>query len=112
MDLRTGLAMLALGGAIVADVAGTFVIERAAQLRERWLWVTAVVLLLASLTLFALALGEISTAVAESLFIAIGSAAVALLALRRGERISTRKAAALGLLVLGVVVLQMGAGHA
>jgi hypothetical protein len=36
---------------------------------------------------------------------------VALIALRRGEPISTRKALALALLALGVIVLQMGASH-
>lgn len=104
--------MFALGGAIAADVVGTFVIEQAALRRDRRLWATAAGVFLGSLALFALALGEIPTAVAEALFIAIGSVAVAAIALRQGERVSARKATALGLLVLGVVVLQLGAGHA
>jgi small multidrug resistance pump len=112
MEIPTALAMVALGGAIAADVAGTFVIEQADQRRDRRLWVAAAGVLLASLALFALALSEIPTAVAEALFIAIGSAAVAVMALRQGERLSARKTTALALLVLGVVVLQIGARHA
>jgi multidrug transporter EmrE-like cation transporter len=53
-----------------------------------------------------------STAVAEALFVAIGSAAVAVIAARGGESITSRKATALALLVLGVIVLQVGAGDA
>ena len=84
MDIRSALAMFALGSAIATDVVGTFVIEQAAQRRDRRQWVTAAGIFLASLALFAL---------------------------RRGERFSTRKATALALLVLGVVVLQLGASH-
>jgi multidrug transporter EmrE-like cation transporter len=112
MDALTALATLALGGAIATDVTATFVVERAARQRDRRLWVTAAVVLLASLTLFALALEEIPTAVAEALFVAIGSVAVAVIALHRGEHISSRKGIALALLVLGVVVLQAGVGDA
>ena len=65
-----------------------------------------------SLALFAFALEEIPTAVAEALFVAIGSAAVAVIAARQGESVTTRKATALALLVLGVIVLQAGAGDA
>lgn len=111
MDTLNALGMSALGGAIAADVVATFVVEHAAQQRNRRLWVTAAGILLASLALFAVALEKIPTAVAEALFVAFGSAAVALIALRRGETISTRKALALGLLALGVIVLQMGANH-
>jgi multidrug transporter EmrE-like cation transporter len=106
------LAMSALGGAIATDVAATFLVERAARQRDRRLWATAAGVFLASLALFALALGEIPTAVAEALFVAVGSTAVAVIAFRRGESISTRKGLAIVLLVLGVVVLQVGAGDA
>jgi multidrug transporter EmrE-like cation transporter len=110
MDLNA-LAMSALGGAIAADVTATFVVERAAQRRDRRLWVAAAAILSVSLTLLAVALEEIPTSVAETLFVGVGSAAVAVIALHRGEAISARKGLALGLLVLGVVVLQAGAGH-
>lgn len=110
MDMNA-LGMSALGGAIAADVAATFVVEHAARQRNRRLWATAAAVLLASLALFAVALEKIPTAVAEALFVAVGSAAVAVIALRRGETITTRKALALGLLALGVIVLQAGAGH-
>jgi multidrug transporter EmrE-like cation transporter len=111
MDALNALGMAALGGAIAADVAATFVVEHAARQRNRRLWIAAAAILSVSLALFAVALDEIPTAVAEALFVAIGSAAVALIALRRGEAISTRKGLALALLALGVVVLQAGAGH-
>jgi multidrug transporter EmrE-like cation transporter len=111
MDTLNALATMALGGAIATDVAGTFIIEHAAQQRDRRLWIAATGVLLASLALFALALEKIPTAVAEALFVAVGSGAVAVIALRRGEHISTRKATALALLVVGVVVLQTGAGR-
>jgi small multidrug resistance pump len=108
METTYALAMLALGGAIATDVAGTFVVEHAAVHHGRRLWATAIGAFLVSLTLFALALEQISTAVAEALFVALGSAAVAVISARRGESITVRKGAALVLLVLGVVVLQMG----
>lgn len=112
MDATNALAMLALGGAIATDVTATFVVERAARQRDRRLWITAAGGFLTSLALFALALNEIPTSVAEALFVAVGSAAVAVIALHRGEHISARKAIALALLVLGVAVLQTGAGSA
>lgn len=111
MDTLNALATVALGGAIATDVAGTFVVEHAARQRDRRLWLTSAGVFLASLALFALALQEIQTSIAEALFVAVGSAAVALIALRRGEHVSARKVMALALLALGVVVLQMGAGH-
>jgi multidrug transporter EmrE-like cation transporter len=99
----------ALSGEITTDVAATFAIERASRHRDRRLWATAAGVFLTSLALFALALEEIPTAVAEALFVALGTGAVAAIAAHRGESITTRKGMALGLLVLGVVVLQMGA---
>jgi small multidrug resistance pump len=110
MDTPNALATLALGGAIAGDVAATFVVERAARQRDRRLWVTGAVVFFASLAMLALALEEIPTAVAQALFIAVGTTAVAVVAIFRGENISTRKVISLALLVLGVVVLQMGAG--
>jgi small multidrug resistance pump len=112
MQLTNALGMLALGGAIATDVAGTFAIEHAARQRDRRLWAVSIGAFLVSLALFAFALEEMSTAVAEALFVAVGSAAVAVIAARGGESITTRKTAALALLVLGVVVLQAGAGDA
>lgn len=112
METLSALAMLALGGAIATDVAGTFAIEHAALHRHLRLRVTAIGAFVASLALFALALEKIPTAVAEALFVALGSAAVAVIAARQGERITTRKRTALVLLVLGVVVLQIGATSA
>jgi multidrug transporter EmrE-like cation transporter len=112
MEPLNGLAMLALGGAIATDVAGTFTIEHAALQRDRRLWVASAGVFLVSLALFAFALAEIPTTVAEALFVALGSGAVAVIAFHRGESITTRKGSALALLVLGVVVLQMGAGDA
>jgi small multidrug resistance pump len=112
MEIPTALGMFALGGAIATDVAGTFAIEHAALHRDRRLWSAAVGAFLASLALLAFALEEIPTAVAEALFVAIGSAAVAVIAARHGESITSRKVIALAVLALGVVVLQMGAGDA
>jgi small multidrug resistance pump len=112
MQVSNALGMLALGGAIATDVAGTFAIEHAARQRDRRLWGASVGAFLISLALFALALEAMSTAVAEALFVAIGSAAVAVIAARGGESITSRKATALALLVLGVIVLQVGAGDA
>jgi small multidrug resistance pump len=112
MEVENALGMLALGGAIATDVVGTFAMEHAAVHRNRRLWVTAAGVFLVSLALFAFALEEIPTAVAEALFVAIGSAAVAVIATRQGEVITSRKTLALVVLALGVVVLQMDAGHA
>jgi small multidrug resistance pump len=111
MDPLNAPAMVALGGAIAADVVATFVVEAASHRRDRRLWAAAAGVLVASLALLALALQHMQTSIAEALFVAVGSAAVAVIAVRRGERISARKGTALALLVLGVVVLQAGAGH-
>jgi multidrug transporter EmrE-like cation transporter len=111
-DLTTVLATAALGGAIATDVVATFLVEHAELRRDRRLWLAAAGLLAASLALLALALVEIPTAVAEALFVAVGSASVALIALRRGDGTSPRKLAALALLALGVVVLQVEVGRA
>jgi small multidrug resistance pump len=111
MQVSNAFGMLALGGAIATDVAGTFAVEHAARRRDRRLWGTAVAAFVVSLGLFAFALEQIPTAVAEALFVAIGSAAVAAIAAREGETITTRKSTALVLLAIGVVVLQAGAGN-
>ena len=112
METVNALAVLVLGGAIATDVVGTFVVEDAAVRNDRRLWAIALGAFLASLALFALALEEIPTAVAEALFVALGSGAVAVVAAQRGESITTRKVVALSVLALGVLVLQMGAGDA
>jgi small multidrug resistance pump len=112
MQVSSALGMLALGGAIATDVAGTFAIEHAARQYDRRMWGAAVGAFAVSLALFALALEEIQTSVAEALFVAIGSAAVAVIAARQGESITRRKTTALVLLVVGVIVLQAGAGGA
>jgi small multidrug resistance pump len=111
MDTPNVLATVALGGAIATDVLGTFVTEIASRRRDRRLWITAAGIFLASTALLALALVGIPTSLAEGLYVALGTAAVAVIAMRRGEDMSARKAASLALLVLGVVVLQLGAGH-
>jgi small multidrug resistance pump len=112
MQVSNALGMLALGGAIATDVAGTFAIEHAARQRDRRLGGAAVGAFLVSLALFAFALEEMPTAVAEALFVAIGSAAVAVIAARGGESITSRTTTALALLAVGVIVLQAGAGSA
>ena len=110
MGTASALPLLALGAAITADVAGTFVIQRAEVDRDRRSWVAAAALFLASLASFAVALEHIPTSVAEALFVALGSAAVAAVGVRRGERLTARKVLALAVLSLGVVVLQAGVG--
>ena len=112
MQVPNALGMLALGGAITTDVAGTFAIEHAARYGGRRLWSTAIGAFVVSLAFFAFALEKLQTSIAEALFVAIGSAAVAVITARRGESLTTRKTAALALLVLGVIVLQAGAGDA
>jgi multidrug transporter EmrE-like cation transporter len=112
MQVSDALGMLALGGAIATDVAGTFAIEHAARQRDRRLGGAAVAAFVVSLALFAFALEAIPTAVAEALFAAIGSAVVAVIAAQQGESITSRKTTALALLALGVIVLQAGAGGA
>jgi small multidrug resistance pump len=112
MQVSDALAVLALGGAIATDVVGTFAIEHAARRGDRRLGAAAVAAFVVSLALFAFALEQMPTAVAEALFVAIGSAVVAVIAARQGESITTRKSTALALLVLGVIVLQAGAGDA
>jgi multidrug transporter EmrE-like cation transporter len=92
MDALNALGMSALGGAIAADVAATFVVEHAARQRIRRLWVTAAAILSVSLALFAVALERMPTAIAEASFVAIGSAAVALIA-PNGPSMSSERSA-------------------
>src|SRR5687767_1472241 len=112
MQAPNALGMLALCGAIATDVAGTFAIEHAARHGGRRLWAAAIGAFVVSLAFFAFALEKLQTSVAEALFVAIGSAAVAVIAACRGESLTARETTALALLVLGVVVMQVGAGDA
>jgi multidrug transporter EmrE-like cation transporter len=50
--------------------------------------------------------------VAEALFVGLGSAGVAAIGVRRGDRLTARKVLALVVLTLGVVVLQAGVSDA
>ena len=112
MGATNALPLLALGAAITTDVAGTFAIQHAEVCRDRRAWVAAAGLFLASLASFAVALEHIPTAVAEALFVGLGSAGVAAIGVRRGDRLTARKVLALVVLTLGVVVLQAGVSDA
>ena len=102
-----------VGVAIVCDVAGTYALARSDGFRRFPVNLTAVVLLLGALWMFALALTRLVTSVADAVFAAGGTAAmVAVGVLWLGERLTVRKVVALTLIVAGVVTLRMQGGHA
>ncbi|GAB2703482.1 SMR family transporter [Nocardia thraciensis] len=104
------MLMFAIGG----DVVGTVALARVAGSRRRRAavahFVLAAAAYLTGLWAFAQALRSIPTAVADAVFFAGATAVLAVVGVARlGETLTARKAVALVLIVVGVVVLRLGA---
>lgn len=102
------LSWLCLAGAAVGNAAGTYALERSDRLRRRGPAALAVVGYLAAVGLFTQALEGIPTSVADAAFAAVGTALITLVGVvLLGERLDARRVLGLGLVVVGVVLLQL-----
>ena len=102
------LSWLCLGGAAIGNAAGTYALARSGRLRRPWPSALAIAAYLLAIVLFTVALEGIPTSVAEAVFAATGTmlvTVVGVVLLR--ERLGARKAVGLGLVIVGVVVLQL-----
>ncbi len=106
------LLILAIGG----DVAGTVALDRVAASRGRRAaaasFVLAATAYLVGLWAFAQALRSVPTAVADAIFFAGATAVIAVVGVvRLGEAVTVRKVVGVALIIIGVGVLRLGAGH-
>jgi small multidrug resistance pump len=102
------LSWLCLAGAAIGNAAGTYALARSGRLRRPWPSTLAIAAYLLAIVLFTLALDGISTSVAEAVFAAAGTTLVTVVGVvLLQERLGVRKAVGLGLLLVGVVVLQL-----
>ncbi len=108
-----GLAAVLLAVAITVEVAGTAALPRTASFTHP-LWTALVLSAYAvSIALLAIVVKHIPVSVAYAIWAGTGTALVALVgATLLGERLDVLKAAAIGMIVVGVVVLNLrGAAH-
>lgn len=89
---------------VTADAAGTLVFDASAG-RRRW-FAVGTTLFVVSLVGYALALDHLVTSVAEGLFVALGTATVTAIAVRRGDDLTRRQLLAIVALTLGAIILQ------
>ncbi|GAB3742253.1 DMT family transporter [Microlunatus parietis] len=106
------LLLVAIGG----DVAGTVALDRVAASRRRRAAVARFVLAAAAylvgLWAFAQALRSVPTAIADAVFFSGATAVIAVVGVvRLGETVTLRKVVGLALIIMGVSVLRLGAGH-
>jgi small multidrug resistance pump len=108
-----GLAAALLAVAITVEVAGTAALPRTASFTDP-LWSALVLSAYAvSIALLAIVVKEIPVSVAYAIWAGSGTALVALVGVAvLGERLDALKVAAIGMIVVGVVVLNLrGAVH-
>lgn len=99
--------------AIGCDVAGTYALARSDGFRRFPANLGAIVALLLALWMFALALQELPTSVADAVYAAVGTVVMAVIGvLLLGERLTPRKVLAITLIVAGVVTLRLQGGGA
>lgn len=97
---------------ITGDAAGTVALERASRGHRRHYFLLAAAGYLLAVYGFARALQTIPTSVADAIYFAGTTALVAVVSVTwLGEKLTTRKAVALILVVVGVVVLRLEAAH-
>jgi multidrug transporter EmrE-like cation transporter len=97
-----------LAGAVLGDAVGTYALDRSEGLRRRTPVVVAAAAYLLAIVAFGHALQGIAISVADAVYAAAGTALVTVVGVTLlRERFGRRKAAGLGLVVLGVVVLRL-----
>ncbi|MGW7075530.1 DMT family transporter [Streptomyces sp. NPDC054871] len=101
-----------LAAAIAAEVAGTTAMKYSEGFSKLWPSLITVVGYVIAFTLLAQTLKTLSVGTAYAIWAGIGTAAVAAIGmLFLGESTSLVKVAGIGLVIAGVVVLNLGGAH-
>ncbi|CAD5936318.1 MULTISPECIES: DMT family transporter [Streptomyces] len=107
-----GYAYGLLAAAIAAEVAGTTAMKYSEGFTRLWPSIGTAVGYLIAFTLLAQTLKTLSVGTAYAIWAGVGTAAVALIGiLFLGESSSLVKIVGVGLIVVGVVVLNLGGAH-
>ncbi|MFJ9640462.1 DMT family transporter [Streptomyces sp. NPDC101178] len=107
-----GYAYGLLAAAIAAEVAGTTAMKYSEGFTRLWPSIGTAVGYLIAFTLLAQTLKTLSVGTAYAIWAGVGTAAVALIGiLFLGESTSLVKIVGVGLIVVGVVVLNLGGAH-
>ncbi|MFJ4822522.1 DMT family transporter [Streptomyces bacillaris] len=107
-----GYAYGLLAAAIAAEVAGTTAMKYSEGFTRLWPSIGTAVGYLIAFTLLAQTLKTLSVGTAYAIWAGVGTAAVALIGiLFMGESSSLAKIVGVGLIVVGVVVLNLGGAH-
>ncbi|TGZ11509.1 DMT family transporter [Streptomyces rhizosphaericola] len=107
-----GYAYGLLAAAIAAEVAGTTAMKYSEGFTRLWPSIGTAVGYLIAFTLLAQTLKTLSVGTAYAIWAGVGTAAVALIGiLFMGESSSLVKVVGVGLIVVGVVVLNLGGAH-
>ncbi|WP_334665252.1 multidrug efflux SMR transporter [Streptomyces cyaneofuscatus] len=107
-----GYAYGLLAAAIAAEVAGTTAMKYSEGFTRLWPSIGTAVGYLIAFTLLAQTLKTLSVGTAYAIWAGVGTAAVALIGiLFLGESSSLVKIMGVGLIVVGVVVLNLGGAH-
>jgi small multidrug resistance pump len=105
-------AWLLLLAAIGVEVASTASLPRTHGFRDPWWTLLVLVGYALSIWLLALVIKHLSVSIAYAVWSGLGTAGIAVIGvLFLGERIDLVKAAALGMIVVGVVVLNLQGAH-
>lgn len=100
---------LPLAAAIVAEIIATLSLRAAARQGHLWQWAVVVIGYLAAFALLALALRTLGVGTAYAIWAGAGTAGVALAGwLIFGERISLLGFLGIGMIIAGVVLLELG----
>jgi small multidrug resistance pump len=105
-------AWVLLLAAIGVEVMSTALLPRTHGFREPWWTLLVLVGYAASIWLLALVVRHLSVSIAYAVWSGLGTAGIAVLGvLFLGERIDLVKAAALAMIIVGVVVLNLHGAH-
>ncbi|BCJ58812.1 DMT family transporter [Micromonospora endophytica] len=106
------MGYLLLTFAIIAEILGTSLMKATAGFTRLWPTLGLVAAYLTSFYLFARAVQHIPVSVAYALWAGLGTAAIAAIgAAFLGEPLTLAKVVGIGLVVSGVVVLNLGGAH-
>ncbi|TDB90073.1 multidrug efflux SMR transporter [Micromonospora fluostatini] len=106
------MAYVFLLGAIAAEVAGTSLLKFTNGFTRLWPTVGLVVAYVTAFALLAQAVRTVPVGVAYAMWSGLGTAAiVAISAAFLGEPLSLVKVVGVGLIISGVVILNLGGGH-
>ena len=106
------MGYLLLGAAIAAEVAGTTAMKYSDGFSRLWPSLLTLLGYLVSFALLAQTLKTMSVGTAYAIWSGVGTAAIATIGIVfMGEGMTAAKAAGIGLIILGVVVLNLGGAH-